>query len=425
LNEKELTIAIRQKLLEEARQNLTELESNQDELNRSLEEKEQAIAEREQLLAEARSETERIAVEKDEAEKQAASAQAERDSIAEKQVAVVAEARELSATINASDEELRRKSAELARLESELALRSEKLDAAERRRAESEAENQRLANEVRISEKEKELLTSNLVTATETIEVEREEKKQLRRQNETLSEGVNRLADASTEMTKEVKSLRPMTSNEIFGEVSNNSVSIEFQGSRSGLFGSNSFTESVESVITRVNGRPFVWIHLSKTPFSDSDRRKFLNEMEAFLEAGGKRFRIPQLGILRQNPNLLFLPLTEEIVSQLGIRVFSTTETPFRFEDLVVIDLPASRYGETSFRINPETPDSIEVDSRIFSSLFGEFSPAAGDFAFTRTGDFLGIVTRSGSAWMAGTVGVAGKIDFGENFSRAQLSPLP
>tara|TARA_R100000027_G_scaffold32582_1_gene23871 strand:- start:10363 stop:11799 length:1437 start_codon:yes stop_codon:yes gene_type:complete len=425
--------------LEEAMAQRDALESNRSELSEELKEKEQAIAEREkmlaereELLAEARAEAERAAREREATEEQAAALEAERDRIAAEQQEAAAKAATLAATVeklssqaNVSAEELQKRNETLARLEAELSDRSRKLAEAERRQSEIETERRRLANEVATAEREKELLSTTLETAQQTISVERQEKEQLRKQTETLTEGVSRLAEASSEITKEVQNLRPMTTNEIYQEVSSNRVEIQFTGTRSGLFGDKEFEETVETALTRINGRPFLWIHISQTPFADADRRKFINSLDVYLQANDARFRVPQFGVLQQDRSLLFLPLSEEIVERLQTKTFTSTDKPFRFEDMVVVDLPDSRYGESSFRIDSKNPGHLEIDSRVFSSLFGEFSPSAGNIAFTRTGDFLGIVTGSGEAWMAEPVKTGGRISFGKDFSRAQLQNLP
>lgn len=421
-----------QEELSRAKEELSALESSKEALSESLEEKTQAMAEREKQLAEAREDAKRVAEEKAAAEERAAAIQEERDRIAAERQTAADEAKQLSATVdelasraNTSEEELQRRSAELARLESELAERTQKLAEAERRRDEVETDRIRLVNEVATAEREKLLLSSTLQSARETINVERREKEQLRQQTESLTEGVTRLADASTEITAEVKKLRPKTTNEIFQNVKANQVRIQFEGANAGIFSENSFSESVETVLTEVNGRVFLWVQLSQTPFADPDRRRFINSLDVFLQAGDTRFRVPQLGILRDEKTLLFLPLSEEIVGRLGVEIFPTSQTPFRFEDMVVIDLPDTRYGESSFRINTRKPGYLEIDSRVFSALFGEFSPSAGDLAFTRTGEFLGIVTKAGEAWMVESVNTGGKIDFGEKFTRSQLNQLP
>ena len=247
----------------------------------------------------------------------------------------------------------------------------------------------------------------------------------MQRQTETLSEGVTRLAETSTEIQEEVRNLRPMTANEIYRTADENRVSLVFRGSRSGLFGATEFEETVDTVLTEIDGRPVLWLHVSQTPFADPDRRRFLESLELFLEAGDRRFRVPRLAVLADDPSLLFLPLSPEIADRLGTEVFPASDDPFRFEDLVVIDLPESRFGDSGFRIRPDRPDFLEVDNRAFSALFGEFSPAPGDLAFTRAGRFLGVVVRGGEAWMADSIPSGGSVPFGEDFDRARLEALP
>ncbi len=424
--------------LEKARERLSELEQDRTTLGRTLAEREEALAEqaeaiaaREAALAEARAEAERVGAEKAEAEERAAALRREREELArsretllEEKETLAATSGQLAAEAKTSREELLRREEELARLESALAERSRQMTELERQRAAAEAETRQMATEAEAARREKELLASSLESARQTISLEREEKGQLRRQTETLTEGVGRLATASSRISEEVRSLRPMTANEIFRSAIDNRVTFVFEGTKSGLFSNNPFEETVDTVVTRVNDRAFVWLHVSQTPFADPDRRRFLRGLDLYLEGNGTRFRVPQLGILSADRSVLFLPIPDEIADRLVGKEFETAESPFRFEDLVVVDLPESRYGETGFRIQPDRPGHIEVDNKIFSSLFGEFSPSAGDLAFTRTGNFLGIVARGGEAWMAGDVEAAGKINFGERFSGSDFREL-
>ncbi|MFP4351604.1 MAG: hypothetical protein ACLFRP_01150 [Puniceicoccaceae bacterium] len=425
--------------LEKARERLSELEADRTTLGRTLEQREEALAEqaealaaREAALAEARAQAETVAAEKAEAEERAAALRSEREELARSREALLQEKESLAATseqlaaeAETSRGELLRREEELARLQSALAERSRRMAELERRSEAAEAEKQRMATEAEAARREKELLAASLESARQTISLEREEKGRLRRQTETLTEGVGRLATASSRISEEVRNLRPVTANEIFRSAIDNRVTFVFEGTKSGLFGDNPLEETVDTVVTRVNGRAFVWLHVSQTPFADPERRKFLRGLDLYLEGNGTRFRVPQLGILPEDRSILFLPIPDEIAERLAGKEFEASESPFRFEDLVVVDLPESRYGETGFRIQPDRPRHIEVDHRIFSSLFGEFSPSAGDLAFTRTGRFLGIVTRGGEAWMAGEVGSGGTINFGERFSRSDFDALP
>lgn len=418
--------------LERARRERSRLEEERSALAANLEEQRAALRERTEALAAKQTEAERLAAEREAAEERAARIAREREELAARREELSRRADELANRVEslageatANEEKLRERTEALRRLEERLEEQSEELAAAERERLDAEAERERLATEVASARREKELLSESLDSARRTIDLEREERSRLQRQTETLSEGVTRLAETSTEIQEEVRNLRPMTANEIYRTADENRVSLVFRGSRSGLFGATEFEETVDTVLTEIDGRPVLWLHVSQTPFADPDRRRFLESLELFLEAGDRRFRVPRLAVLADDPSLLFLPLSPEIADRLGTEVFPASDDPFRFEDLVVIDLPESRFGDSGFRIRPDRPDFLEVDNRAFSALFGEFSPAPGDLAFTRAGRFLGVVVRGGEAWMADSIPSGGSVPFGEDFDRARLEALP
>ncbi len=434
-----------QRELERAREKAEAVAAEQAALRETIREREESLREQEERLARARAEAaesaaeaneaakraERLATEKAAVEKRAETAARERERLAGEKEALERKTSDLtdrverlSGTAEANQEELRRRSEELERVRAELDARSRRLAEAEQRQREAESARQRLAGEVEAARREKEILTSNLASARETIEAERQERTELRRQTDTLTEGVSRLAEASDEITKEVRGLRPLTANEIFRKVDANRITFVFSGARSGLFGESEFEEKVDAALTRINGRDFLWLHVSRTPFDDPERRRFLVSLDLFIEANGVRFRVPQMGVLAADPRLLFLPLTPETTERLGVEGFEATTDPFRFEDLVVVDLPESRFGDSGFRVRSDASDFVEIDNRAFSALFGEFSPAAGDLAFTRAGEFLGVVVRPGEAWIASDVRSGGRISFGEGFSRAQFGAL-
>lgn len=405
-----------------------ELRQREEDLSQTRAEAERVSREREELAAE----KERLAAEKEEIERTASEVASEKERLLGEKDALEAKTAELtdrverlSGRAEASQEELNRKAEELARAEAELAERAREIEEAEARQRETEQERQQLAGEVEVVRREKEMLTSSLRTAQETIEVEREEKAALRKQAESLSENVTRLADASTEISEEVRSLRPLTGNEIFMKAEQNRVRFTFEGTRSGIFSDTSFTEEIPAVITRIDGKAFLWLHVGQTPFADPERRKFIQSLNLFIEANGARFRVPRMGSLRAEPSLLFVPLTPSILERLAVDVFAAAKDPFRFEDLVVVDLPESRFGESGFRIQPDRAGFLEVDNKAFSALFGEFSPSPGDIAFTRAGEFLGIVSSRGEAWQASPVQTGQRISFGEEFSRMELEALP
>lgn len=418
--------------LREARERISTADATLADLETNLAERERDLSRTRTEAEKAAEEARRLAAEKSEIEQAARETAREKERLAGEKEALESKTAELtdrverlSGRAEADRQELDRKARELARAEAELEKRARALEAEEARRREAEAARLRLAGEVETVRREKELLSSNLESAEKTIEVERREKAELRQQTESLSENVTRLADASSEITEEVRNLRPLTGNEIFRKADANRVTFVFEGTRTGLFSDAPFTEEIPAVVTVIGDQSFLWLHVEQTPFADPDRRRFLKSLDLFIEANGVRFRVPRMGALEADPSLLFLPLTDSIVERLGVETFPASKDPFRFEDLVVVDLPESRFGESGFRVQPDDTGFLEIDNRAFSALFGEFSPSRGDVAFTRAGAFLGIVVRPGEAWQAAPVQTGLRLSFGEEFTRNQLDGLP
>ena len=52
-------------------------------------------------------------------------------------------------------------------------------------------------------------------------------------------------------------------------------------------------------------------------------------------------------------------------------------------------------YGEVEFKLDPRTPDYVRMKNRLFSRVFGEYSPSTGDLVLSKTGEFLGIMVNS------------------------------
>lgn len=51
-------------------------------------------------------------------------------------------------------------------------------------------------------------------------------------------------------------------------------------------------------------------------------------------------------------------------------------------------------YGETAFRLAPETPGYVQMERSTFRRLLGEFAPRRGDLAFSKTGEILGLLVN-------------------------------
>jgi hypothetical protein len=80
------------------------------------------------------------------------------------------------------------------------------------------------------------------------------------------------------------------------------------------------------------------------------------------------------------------------IAAGFGVRIYPTAAEPFKFSEAVIISQGGKFYGEVEFKLDPQTPGYVRMKTKIFSSLFGEFSPSAGDVVLSKTGELLGMM---------------------------------
>ena len=88
----------------------------------------------------------------------------------------------------------------------------------------------------------------------------------------------------------------------------------------------------------------------------------------------------------------------QELVKESGLKVFTPAENPLRFSNAVLIKDDQKMYGEIPVRIPPGESGFLEVETRLFNRLFGEFSPSVGDFVFSMTGELTGIMVKKDRA---------------------------
>jgi len=404
---------------------LEEERRERERLQQTLDSREQSLAQERRALEEAQRQAEELARAREEAQVRLSALETEKEQLSTERQQLETAVRELEGTVAQREESQQMTAAEMERLQAQLAENRRQLQEAEKARQESELVSREMITRLEAANRERDLLNSNLQVARDTIDVERQEREVLRRQTDSLTAGVTRLAEASNDIQEEVRGLRPLTANEIFNRVRNQSLTIEFTGQRRSLFGSGQIESKIETVFTKIDGRTYLWVHLGQTPFATEQSRSFIESLNAQLRVGESVYRIPQFGILQADRRLLFIPVPEEVLANVEREAFPATKNPFRFDELVVIDPTQNRFGETSFRIEAGTNDFLSVDRRAFSALFGEFSPQRGNLAFTKTGEFLGIVVRSGEAWKAGPVRSAGTLGMGDNFSLDEIKALP
>ena len=81
-------------------------------------------------------------------------------------------------------------------------------------------------------------------------------------------------------------------------------------------------------------------------------------------------------------------------------------------------------YGQTPFMANFTRKDYAKVDVGLIDSIFKTFSPAAGDIAFTRSGEVLGIMTASADLYIPHNMKTPRFIGVGKGYSKAGAQAL-
>lgn len=412
----------------------TELKETQEEL----EARAQALAEREAKLEETQQNAEQLAAEKASLEQQREQlaqakekAEAERARLAEQSEAArqkleeterdrvelaksLAEVKETAAT---STERLRAMQAELE----EKAKLAEKL-AAEREALESqvktaEMEKQTLATQLEVSRTEARTRAEQLEVAQRNIEMSQREKANLQQTTQTLAEGVGQLAESTDQIRQEVKRAQPLSMNTIFDRYQKNKVQITFNAKESGVFGSVDEQYTFDTVLVRDGSSVYAMLPVSKTPFADSG----LQGVQGYIQYGSRRGRFDAIGSLMADPRILALRLPENFPKSWGVNAFNLATEPLKFPKAVLVS-DQGKYGEVGFKIVPNHPEYLDMDSSIFNDLFGEFAPREGDLVFSQTGNLIGVMVNGEVAVIAPSAAVSARLSLGEKFNESEIN---
>ncbi|WP_309379976.1 hypothetical protein [Cerasicoccus frondis] len=413
--------------------NRDELSTELAETQEQLEARAKALAEREAKLEETQQTAEQLAAEKARLEKQReelaaqnATAEAERAKLAEqsklaqeKLAAAEQDRVELAKTLAEVKETAATSTERLRSLQSEL---EQKATLA----AELAAERERLASEVKTAELEKQTLTTELeVTKAEArtkaeqlalaqrdIEITRQEKQSLQETTQTLAQGVGQLAESTDQIREEVKRAQPLSMNTIFDRYQKNRINIQFDATESGVFGATSEKYTLDTILIRDGANIYALIPANKTPFTKSG----LKAVTGTIRFGGKVGRFETLNALAADPRILALRLPGNFPETWGVTAFNLAKEPLKFPQAVLVS-NQGKYGEVGFKVVPDHPEYLDMDTSIFSELFGEFNPREGDLVFSQTGDVIGAMVNRQYAVIAPTASTTTKVTLGSKFS--------
>jgi hypothetical protein len=229
-----------------------------------------------------------------------------------------------------------------------------------------------------------------------------------------LAEGVGKLADSSTELTREIRDNRPINANTLFAEFLDNQVAAELESRRSALLGPITNTKSVRTILVSDGTNVFALLHASDTPLSYDPPVEY-ERLGGSLRRPAGEASVGSIAYYQHDPRVALIPVDPATAARLGTRVYSLTSDPFKFPEAVLVSSNGRYYGEVEFKLDVTTPRYVRMKSRILSRLFGEFSPSTGDLVFSKTGELLGVMVNSSYCAIILELPVLTRVPVGEN----------
>ena len=297
----------------------------------------------------------------------------------------------LESTLSAKEQHAQSLQEELREQQETVQLREQELATANDNLDRLEAAQQTMSTELKILDTEKQMLLQNLVTARAEVDRARIEAEQAQRRSESLAAGVSELAAESTALKEEIRQAQPLSMNTIYQQFVENRVFIRFEWVEKYAFSTTRKQSALQSVMLQTADGVVAVFAIANTPLGERDA-------DAFLKVGNRSVKISEMGYLDMEQRVGAVRVPQELVQASGLKVFIQAEDPLRFSNAVLIKDDQEMYGEIPVRIPPSESGFLEVETRLFNRLFGEFSPSVGDFVFSMTGEMTGIMIKKDRA---------------------------
>ena len=291
-----------------------------------------------------------------------------------------------------SSEKLLAMQAELEKQREQAAALQKQLDELSLSNQAALTEKQRLANQLQVAEVEKRSAKEIAAAMQEQVKAERAEKA-------VLAAGVQALATNSTKLAQEIREYRPMAANTIFSEYVSNRVAASFVATRpgvmAGVFGGVSTKKRDAQTVLVTDGQNiFALSHVEDTPLEFWPGIDW-DGLSGTLNRDLAQVSIRSLSFHKQDPRIVYMPVTAAEAKQLGGKIYKTSNDPYKFQDAVLVGTREDYYGECKFVIDTTTPDYVKLDRSFLKGLFGKFNPSRGDLVLSKQGELLGVMANN------------------------------
>lgn len=410
-----------QDIIEALKLSLEAEQASREELAGDLDSTQQALQEREESLAEREARLRAMSEDLEEREAERQRLEEERASLSERVSEAQASAERLARERAEQEEEARRAREQALRMERELREKLAQLEESqqtlaqlEERQREAEEANRRLSSELELSESEKRLIRENLEQAKGEVAVVRQEKERIQEQARELAQGVSTLAERSGELAQEVRRGQPKTSNTIFSEFLTNRLEAEFRASRRALIGDVNRSRDTRSILVTDGHQVFALFHIQETGLSLKEAVDW-ERLSGRIRGASGQLLVEEMALLSIDPRIAVVAVDPRTAEQFGTKIYPIAKDPFKFSEAVLIGGSGDYYGESSFTLNADTPRYVRMQTKVFSRLFGEFSPSSGDLVFSKADELIGIMVNDEFCALVDNFLPAGRIRFGEN----------
>jgi uncharacterized coiled-coil DUF342 family protein len=398
-------------LVDTMKKSLDDERATREQLAQKLSTAESALTTREQNFAKLEADRARLTASLSETQKTAADLNAK----------VAAATQDASLT----KEELSRLQRELEERRAEAERQKQTLAAYEKAQTEARQRIEGLSVAVKVAEQEKQMLRDTAETLKTQVVAERQERIKVQETTTRLAQGVGQLAEKSGELTKEIRDNRPINANVLFNDFLTNRVTTKFTAVRAGLFGPATRESSTSTILVTDGVQTYALLHISDTPFPLSENSYDWQKIAVeFTRPPSYSSPAHEINFLSVDPRVVVIPVTNEQVKALGVKVYPTSLDPFKFPDAVLVNGGGKGYGEVSFKLDPSQPGFVRVDNRIFKRLFGDFAPTRGDLVLSKTGEILGIMVNSDYCAVVNNFLPTRKLATGDNVAAQQSSSV-
>jgi len=285
-------------------------------------------------------------------------------------------------------------------------------------------EKQMVETELKVAEARHALVTQQLQNSKLEVEFERQQREQAEKRAESLSEGVMALAGTSVEIKEEIKQLQPKTPNALFTEYKRNRVKIRFDTTFPGIFQDRNKTLETETILINDTQNTYAILHTEDSPFDLSEITPKYDTVDISITIGDRVFVPEKFMFLKIDPRVIVIPIDPAVLEGVDLKVYPVVLEPFRFPKAVVINASKNYFGESSFKVHPTFSYALEMDKKIISQLFGEFSPSRGDLVIAQTGEFMGVMVNNDFAALIDHISISDTIWVGEAFDSERSNTI-